>query len=150
MDCCSLGVIFIWLIGFTTLVHSALSLRSLDLALSSILAIRLLASLAGCHEPLCCLLPLPDGVPVLAGAITAAAVCPLCLCFFSFSPPGSLSGLHLRTDPLTSVDRLGGSSAALVAEMTLCAYPPTPPLARAICPCGVPPCKRVCELPRSC
>ena len=121
MDCCSLGVIFIWLIVFSTLVRSALSLRSLNLALSSILAIRFLASLAGCHEPLCCLLPLHGGVVGLAGAITAAAVCPLCLRFFSFSPPWSLSGLHLRTDPLTFVDRLGGSSATLMVEMTLCA-----------------------------
>jgi hypothetical protein len=102
-------------------MRSALSLRSLDLVLSSILAILFLASLAGCHEPLCCL------------SVTAAWWClqpgrrhhrrrrlPVVLLrFFSFSPPLSLSGLHLRTDPLTFVDRLGGSSAALVVEMTL-------------------------------
>jgi hypothetical protein len=87
MDCCSLGFIFIWLIVFSTLVRSALSLRSPDLALSSILAIRFLASVAGCHELLCCLLPLPGGVFGLASAIIFAAVCPLCLRFFSFSCP---------------------------------------------------------------
>jgi hypothetical protein len=84
----------------------------------------------GFHDPPRCPLPLPGGrvpglvvpglfVPGLFGAITAAACCPPCLRFFSFSPPSSPAEECGRVDESRHQQEHGGIREGADAEVPL-------------------------------